>query len=101
MSYLNVVKNLKFKVKKVECEGIAFYLRELSGRARLDFEKEKDLETRVLKMMHSSLCDENGALTEDPKDFNAFIEAVPNKVVNVLVKEFSELNIAKEENLKN
>lgn len=101
MSYLNVVKNLKFKVKKVECEGITFYLRELSGRARLDFEKEKDLEIRVLKMMHSSLCDENGALTEDPKDFNAFIEAVPNKVLNVLVKEFSELNIAKEENLKN
>ena len=52
-------------------------------------------------MMHSSLCDENGALTEDPKDFNAFIKAVPNKVLNVLVKEFSELNIAKEENLKN
>ena len=101
MSYLNVVKNLKFKVKKVECEGITFYLRELSGRARLDFEKEKDLETRVLKMMHSCLCDENGALTEDPKDFDAFIETVPNKVLNVLVKEFSELNIAKEENLKN
>src|SRR5574344_1067262 len=101
MSYLNVVKNLKFKVKKVECEGITFYLHELSGRARRNFEKEKDLEIRVLKMMHSSISEEKGTLSEEPKDFNAFIEAVPNKVLNVLVKEFSELNIAKEENLKN
>lgn len=101
MSYLEKIKNLKFKVKKVEVDGITFYLRELSGRTRLDFEKEKDLETKVLKMMHASLCNDKGILTEEPNDFSSFIEAVPNKILNVLVKEFSELNIVKEEKLKN
>lgn len=101
MSYLDAVKGLKFKVQKVEIEGITFYLRELSGRARMEFDAEPNMELRVLKMVHASLCDENGNLTEDPKQFNDFIAAVPNKILNVLVKEFSQLNITQEEELKN
>ena len=60
MSYLDQIKGLKFKVSKVTIDGVDFYLRELSGKARLDFEDEQDLQLRVLKMMHASLCDENG-----------------------------------------
>ena len=60
MSYLDQIKGLKFKVSKVTVDGVDFYLRELSGKLRLDFEGEKDLQLRVLKMMHASLCDENG-----------------------------------------
>ena len=78
-----------------------FYLRELSGKARLDFEGEKDLQLRVLKMMHVSLCDENGKLTEKPEDFEAFMESVPNKVLLQLVNAFSALNITGETHLKN
>ena len=101
MSYLDQIKGLKFKVSKVTVDGVDFYLRELSGKARLDFEGEKDLQLRVLKMMHTSLCDENGNLTEKPEDFEAFMDAVPNKVLNALVNAFSALNITSESNLKN
>ena len=101
MSYLDQIKGLKFKVSKVTVDGVDFYLRELSGKARLDFEGEKDLQLRVLKMMHASLCDENGNLTEKPEDFNAFMDAVPDKVQNQLVQEFSTLNITGETHLKN
>ncbi len=101
MSYLDLAKNLKFKIKKVEIEGVSFFIRELSGKTRLEFENEKDLEKRVLKMMHASLCDEKGILTENEKDFNSFMEAMPNNVINILVKEFSELNTTKENELKN
>ena len=52
-------------------------------------------------MMHASLCDENGNLTEKPEDFDAFMESVPNKVLNALVNAFSALNITNENNLKN
>ena len=101
MSYLDQIKGLKFKVSKVTVDDVDFYLRELSGKARLDFEGEKDLQLRVLKMMHASLCDENGKLTEKPEDFDAFMESVPNKVLNALVNAFSALNITNENNLKN
>ena len=101
MSYLDQIKSLKFKISKVTVDGVDFYLRELSGKARLDFENEKDLQLRVLKMMHASLCDENGNLTEKPEDFNAFMDAVPNKVLNTLVNAFSALNITSETHLKN
>ena len=101
MSYLDQIKSLKFKISKVTVDGVDFYLRELSGKARLDFEGEKDLQLRVLKMMHVSLCDENGNLTEKPEDFDSFMESVPNKVLNALVNAFSALNIANENNLKN
>ena len=101
MSYLDQIKGLKFKVSKVTVDGVDFYLRELSGKARIDFENEKDLQLRVLKMMHVSLCDENGNLTEKPEDFNAFMDAVPDKVQNQLVQEFSTLNITGETHLKN
>ncbi|WP_406039174.1 hypothetical protein, partial [Succinimonas sp.] len=77
-----------------------FYLRELSGKARLDFEGEKDLQLRVLKMMHASLCDAEGNLTEKPEDFGAFMESVPNKVLLQLVNAFSALNISGEAHLK-
>ena len=97
MSYLEQIKGLKFKVSKVTVDGMDFYLRELSGKARLDFEGEKDLQLRVLKMMH----DENGNLTENPKDFDAFMESVPNKVLLQLVNAFSALNITGETHLKN
>ena len=97
MSYLDQIKGLKFKVSKVSVDGVDFYLRELSGKARLDFEGEKDLQLRVLKMMH----DENGNLTENPKDFDAFMESVPNKVLLQLVNAFSALNITGETHLKN
>lgn len=101
MSYLDQIKGLKFKVSKVTIDGVDFYLCELSGKARLDFEGEKDLQLRVLKMMHASLCDENGKLTEKSKDFDAFIESVPNKVLLQLVNAFSALNITGETHLKN
>ena len=101
MSYLEQIKTLKFKTSKVTVDGVDFYLRELSGKARLDFEGEKDLQLRVLKMMHASLCDADGNLTEKPEDFDAFMESVPNKVLNVLVNAFSALNISNENNLKN
>ena len=97
MSYLDQIKGLKFKVSKVTVDGVDFYLRELSGKARLDFENEKDLQLRVLK----SLCDENEKLTEKPKDFEAFMESVPNKVLLQLVNAFSALNITGETHLKN
>ena len=70
MSYLDQIKGLKFKVSKVTVDGVDFYLRELSGKARLDFEGEKDLQLRVLKMMHASLCDADGKLTEKPKELS-------------------------------
>ena len=101
MSYLEQIKSLKFKISRVTVDGVDFYLRELSGKARIDFENEKDLQLRVLKMMHASLCDENGNLTEKPEDFNAFMDAVPNKVLNALVNAFSSLNITGETHLKN
>ena len=101
MSYLDQMKSLKFKISRVTVDGVDFYLRELSGKARLDFENEKDLQLRVLKMMHASLCDADGNLTEKPEDFNAFMESVPNKVLNALVNAFSDLNITSEANLKN
>lgn len=101
MSYLDQIKGLKFKVSKVTVDGVEFYLRELSGKVRLDFEGEKDLQLRVLKMMHASLCDENGKLTEKPEDFDAFMESVPNMVLNALVNAFSALNITGETHLKN
>ena len=101
MSYLDQIKGLKFKVSKVTVDGVDFYLRELSGKGRLDFEGEKDLQLRVLKIMHASLCDENGKLTEKPKDFEAFMESVPNKVLLQLVNAFSALNITGETHLKN
>ena len=101
MSYLDQIKSLKFKISKVTVDGVDFYLRELSGKARLDFENEKDLQLRVLKMMHASLCDADGNLTEKQEDFNAFMDAVPNKVLNALVNAFSALNITNEANLKN
>ena len=101
MSYLDTLKTLKFKISKVTFEDTDFYLRELSGKARLDFEGEKDLQLRVLKMMHASLCDADGNLTEKPEDFNAFMESVPNKVLNALVNAFSALNITGETHLKN
>ena len=97
MSYLDQIKGLKFKVSKVTVDGVDFYLRELSDKARVDFEGEKDLQLRVLKMMH----DENGNLTENPKDFDAFMESVPNKVQLQLVNAFSALNITGEALLKN
>ena len=101
MSYLDQIKSLKFKISKVTVDGVDFYLRELSGKARLDFEGEKDLQLRVLKMMHASLCDADGNLTEKSEDFDAFMESVPNKVLNALVNAFSALNISNENNLKN
>ena len=101
MSYLDQIKGLTFKVSKVTVDGVDFYLRELSGKARIDFENEKDLQLRVLKMMHASLCDADGNLTEKPEDFNAFMDAVPDKVQNQLVQEFSTLNITGETHLKN
>ena len=101
MSYLDQIKSLKFKISKVTVDGVDFYLRELSGKARIDFENEKDLQLRVLKMMHASLCDADGNLTEKPEDFDAFMDAVPNKVLNALVNAFSTLNITSEANLKN
>ena len=101
MSYLEQIKSLKFKTSKVTVDGVDFYLRELSGKARIDFENEKDLQLRVLKMMHASLCDADGNLTEKPEDFNAFMDAVPDKVQNQLVQEFSTLNITGETHLKN
>ncbi len=101
MSYLDQIKSLKFKISKVTVDGVDFYLRELSGKARIDFENEKDLQLRVLKMMHASLCDADGNLTEKPEEFDAFMDAVPNKVLNALVNAFSALNITSEANLKN
>ena len=100
MSYLDQIKSLKFKTSKVTVDGVDFYLRELSGKARIDFENEKDLQLRVLKMTHASLCDADGNLTEKPEDFNAFMESVPNKVLNALVNAFSALNITDETSLK-
>ena len=101
MSYLDQIKGLKFKISKVTIDSVDFYLRELSGKARLDFENEKDLQLRVLKMMHASLCDADGNLTEKPEDFDAFMESVPNKVLLQLVNAFSALNITGETHLKN
>ena len=101
MSYLERIKSMKFKTSKVAVDGVDFYLRELSGKARIDFEGEKDLQLRVLKMMHDSLCDENGNLNEKPEDFDAFMESVPNKVLNALVNAFLALNITNENDLKN
>ena len=101
MSYLDQIKSLKFKISKVTVDGVDFYLRELSGKARLDFENEKDLQLRVLKMMHASLCDADGSLTEKPENFDVFMESVPNKVLNALVNAFSALNITNENDLKN
>ncbi len=77
------------------------YAGALKKKARLDFGDEKDLQLRVLKMMHASLCDENGKLTEKPEDFEAFMESVPNKVLLQLVNAFSALNITGETHLKN
>ena len=56
MSYLEQIQSLKFKTSKVTIDGVDFYLRELSGKARIDFENEKDLQLRVLKMMQDDAC---------------------------------------------
>ncbi len=101
MSYLDQIKALKFKISKISVDGVDFYLRELSGKARIDFESEKDIQLRVLRMMHASLCDPAGNLTEKPEDFDAFMGAVPNKVLNALVSAFSALNIVNVTHLKN
>lgn len=52
-------------------------------------------------MMHASLCDEIGNPTEKPEDFNAFMDAVPNKALNILINEFTKINSVNEEELKN
>ena len=52
-------------------------------------------------MMHASLCDADGNLTEKLEDFDAFMESVPNKVLLQLVNAFSALNITGENHLKN
>lgn len=101
MSYLDSLRGLKFKVRKVESAGVEFYLRELSGRVRLEFEGEQDLERRLLKMIHASLCDPDGNPTENPEDFDAFMAAVPNSVLRDLTREFSALNLTKESEIKN
>ncbi|WP_406042424.1 hypothetical protein [Succinimonas sp.] len=99
--YLDTLKTLKFKISKVTCREPDFYLRELSGKARLDFEGEKDLLLRVLKkMMHASLCETGENLTEKPEDFAAFMESVPNKALLPLVNAFSALYISGETHLK-
>lgn len=51
-------------------------------------------------MMHASLCESNGNLTEKPEDFDAFMESVPNKALLQLVNAFSALNISGETHLK-
>ncbi len=52
-------------------------------------------------MMHASLCDSNGNLTEKPEDFDAFMESLPNNALLQLVNSFSALNISGETRLKN
>ena len=52
-------------------------------------------------MMHASLCDADGNLTEKPEDFDAFMESVPNKALLQLVNAFSALSISGETHLKN
>lgn len=99
-SYLDTVKGLRFRVKEVRTEEAVFYLRELSGKIRMEFESEPSMERRLLKMMHASLCDPDGNLTENPGDFDAFMEAVPNRVIDALIKEFSGM-IMRPDQLKN
>ena len=106
MSYLEQIKSLKFKIGKVSVDGEDFYipdfyLLELSGKVHLDFENDKDLQFRVHKMMHASFCDADGTLTEKPENFNVFMDAEPNKVLNQLVNDFSALNITGETHLIN
>ena len=91
MSYLEQIKSLKFKISRVTVDGVDFYLRELSGKARRGFEGEKDLQLRVLKMMHASLCDADGNITEKPEDVNEFMGAGPNKVLNAVGNDFSAI----------
>ena len=87
----------------VTLEEIRLYL-------RVDGNSDDDL-IETLKDSAEQICSDilrnddpdvlYGNLTEKPEDFNAFMESVPNKVLNALVNAFSALNITNENNLKN
>lgn len=97
MSYIDSLSKLKFKTKKAEIEGITFYLREISLGTRLKYEQEKDNTVKILKMMYSSLCDENGNLTEKEEDFDRFVEVTPERILRNLITAFTELNYPNEQ----
>jgi hypothetical protein len=101
--YLEKFKEFKYKVEKVEVDGVVFYLREITGDYFVKFKDEKDSFMQTCRMIHASLCDENGNLTENPADFNEFIKVVPNKTMIALAEEFTKLNSfeKKEAELKN
>ncbi len=101
--YLEKFKEFKYKVEKVEVDGVVFYLREITGDYFMKFKDEKDNFMQTCRMIHASLCDENGKLTENPADFNEFIKVVPNKTMMALAEEFAKLNSfeKKEAELKN
>ena len=87
----------------VTLEEIRLYL-------RVDGNSDDDL-IETLKDSAEQICSDilrnddpdvlYGNLTEKQEDFNAFMESVPNKVLNALVNTFSALNITNEDNLKN
>ena len=91
------------KEMSVTLEEIRLYL-------RVDGNSDDDL-IETLKDSAEQICSDilrnddpdvlYGNLTEKPEDFNAFMESVPNKVLNALVNAFSALNITNENNLKN
>ena len=101
--YLEKFKEFKYKVEKVEVDGVVFYLREITGDYFMKFKDEKDNFMQTCRMIHASLFDENGKLTENPADFNEFIKVVPNKTMIALAEEFAKLNSfeKKEAELKN
>lgn len=97
MSYLDSLSQLKFKVSKVEIEGIVFYLREISLATRLKYEKEQDQMTKIIKMLYESLCDADGKPTEKPEDFDRFVETMPERMLKDLVTAFTQLNYPNKE----
>lgn len=101
--YLEKFKEFKYKVEKVEVDGVVFYLREITGDYFMKFKDEKDNFMQTCRMIHASLGDENGMLTENPADVNEFIKVVPNKTMIALAEEFAKLNSfeKKETELKN
>ena len=58
--YLEKSKEFKYKVEKVEVDGVVFYLREITGDYFMKFKDEKDNFMQTCRMIHASLCDENG-----------------------------------------
>lgn len=91
-----------FNIEKVEIRGITFYLKELNTEQKIEGyklygqdniqNKSDTLFDYLLKLVYTSLCDENGNLTEDVNEFETFKKALPADVSQKLIDTMMKLN---------